>query len=245
MPAAGELPDRLDAALTAIHLLFTVGHTAPAGPELTRNDLAERALDLARVLRDLMPDEREVRGLLALFLANHARRATRTSADGRLLPLSEQDRARWDRAAIAEADTLVTSALRGGGPGRFALQAAIAALHATAPSYEETDWPQILVVYDELAKVWPSPVVALNRAVAVGMVDGPAAALAEVSALEQRLPGYRYLPAVRADLLVRLDRHQEAAQAYEQAVALADNAAERAFLTARLAETALLTRRMP
>jgi len=237
MPAAGALPDRLDAALTAIHLLFTVGHTAPAGPELTRNDLAERAVDLARVLRTLMPDDREVRGLLALLLANHARRATRTAQDGRLLQLSEQDRSRWDLAAIAEADALVTSALRGGGPGRFALQAAIAVLHATAPSYKETDWPQILVIYDELAKVWPSPVVALNRAVAVAMVDGPAAALTEVSALAPRLSGYRYLPVVLADLLVRLNRREEAARAYEQAIALTDNDAERAFLVGRLAET--------
>jgi len=239
VPTAAELPDRLDAALTAVHLLFTTGHTAPAGPDLLRNDLVERALDLARVLRDLMPDEREVRGLLALLLANHARRATRTGAGGRLLPLSEQDRSRWDRAAVAEAHTLVTGALRGGDPGRFALQAAIAALHATAPTYEDTDWDQILVVYDELAKVWPSPVVALNRAVAVAMVRGPAAALAEVTALEQdpRLAGYHYLPAVKADLLRRLGRHAAAAEAYERAIALTDNDAERAFLTDRRTET--------
>lgn len=236
MPDPGERPDRLDAALTVIHLLFTTGHTATAGPELTKDDLAGRALDLARMLRDLMPDEREVRGLLALLLANHARRATRTAADGRLLLLEEQDRSAWDREAIAEAHDLVLGALRGGQAGRFALQAAIATLHATAPTYEDTDWPQILVVYDELLKVWPSPVVALNRAVAVAMVDGPASALAEVEALEQgeRLTGYLYLPAVKADLLRRMGRWSEAAVAYERAITLADNGAERAFLTARL-----------
>ncbi|MCW2877137.1 MAG: polymerase subunit sigma-24, partial [Sphaerisporangium sp.] len=241
MPAPGELPERLDAALTALHLLFTTGHTAPAGPALTRNDLAERALDLVRTLRDLMPDEREVRGLLALLLANHARRATRTTADGRLLLLEEQDRLAWDQEAIAEAHDLVLGALRGGNPGRFALQAAIAALHATAPKYGDTDWDQILVVYDELLKAWPSPVVALNRAVAVAMVCGPATALAEVEALEQdeRLAGYRYLPAIKADLLRRLGRKADAAVAYEQAITLADNDAERAFLAGRLAGTGL------
>jgi RNA polymerase sigma-70 factor (ECF subfamily) len=240
MPAPSELPDRLDAALTAIHLLFTTGHTAPSGPALTRNDLAERAIDLARLLRDLMPDEREVRGLLALLLANHARRATRTAADGRLLLLlEEQDRSAWDQETIAEAHDLVLGALRGGNPGRFALQAAIASLHATAPTYDDTDWAQILVVYNELLKAWPSPVVALNRAVAVAMVSGPEEALVEVEALEQdeRLAGYRYVPAIKADLLRRLGRDTEATAAYEQAIALADNDAERAFLAGRLAES--------
>ncbi|MBC6463552.1 RNA polymerase sigma factor [Actinomadura sp. HBU206391] len=239
MPPQAELPNRLDAVLTAIHLLFTTGHTAPAGPVLTKSDIAERALDLARMLRDLMPDEREAGGLLALLLANHARRATRTTAGGRLLLLEEQDRSGWDHEAIAEAHDLVVGALRGGDPGRFALQAAIAALHATAPTYDDTDWRQILVLYDELLRAWPSPVVALNRAVAVAMVDGPATALAEVEALEQdkRLAGYRYLPAIKADLLRRLGRGADAAGAYERAITLADNDAERAFLAARLAET--------
>ena len=240
MPAPSELPDRLDAALTAIHLLFTTGHTAPSGPALTRNDLAERAIDLARLLRDLMPDEREVRGLLALLLANHARRATRTAADGRLLLLlEEQDRSAWDQETIAEAHDLVLGALRGGNPGRFALQAAIASLHASATTYDDTDWAQILVVYNELLKAWPSPVVALNRAVAVAMVSGPEEALVEVEALEQdeRLAGYRYVPAIKADLLRRLGRDTEATAAYEQAIALADNDAERAFLAGRLAES--------
>lgn len=238
LPGPAELPDRLDAVLTTVHLVFTTGHTAPSGPALTRADLAGHALDLARLLHALLPREREVRGLLALLLANHARRATRVAGDGRLLPLAEQDRSAWDRRAVAEAHELVVAALRGGAPGRFALQAAIAALHATAPSYEETDWPQILVLYDELAAVWPSPVVALNRAVAVSLVHGPAVALAEVEALErdQRLAGYHYLPAVKADLLRLLGRPADAAVAYGRAISLAGNQVEREFLVGRLAE---------
>ena len=239
LPAAAELPDRLDAALTAIHLLFTTGHTAPAGPTLTRDDLVDRALDLARMLRELMPDEREARGLLALLLANHARRATRLAADGRLLLLAEQDRAAWDQTVIAEAHDLVVGALRGGVPGRFALQAAIAVLHAMAPTYADTDWDQILLLYDELSRVWPSPVVALNRVVALAMVSGPAAALAEIEALEgdRRLAGYRYLPAIKADLLRRLGRDSDAAAEYERALTLAESDAERAFLAGRLASS--------
>jgi RNA polymerase sigma-70 factor (ECF subfamily) len=238
MPDVAELPDRLDSALTVIHLLFTTGHTAPSGEALTRTDLSERALDLARLLHALMPDEREVRGLLALLLVNHARRATRTAPDGRLLLLEEQDRSHWDRAAIAEGHRLVVAALRGGNAGRFALQAAIAALHATAPTYDDTDWEQVLVLYDELLKVWPSPVVALNRAVAVAMVSGPAAALRDVEELEgdDRLFRYRYLPAIKADLLRRLDRRPEAVAAYRQALVLAKNEAERAFLIRRISE---------
>ncbi|WP_069625946.1 RNA polymerase sigma factor [Streptomyces niveus] len=238
MPTPAELPERLDSVLTTIHLLFTTGHTVPAGPTVTKDDLAGRALDLARMLHGLLPDEREVRGLLALLLANHARRATRTTDNGRPSLLAEQDRTAWDQEAIAEAHELVLGALRGGDPGRYALQAAIAALHASAPTYAETDWEQILVLYDALLAIWSSPVVALNRAVAVAMVEGPATALAEVEALEQdeRLAGYRYLPAVKADLLRRLERPADAAVAYEQALALADNDAERAFLTDRLAQ---------
>ncbi|MFB6948652.1 RNA polymerase sigma factor [Streptomyces niveus] len=238
MPTPAELPDRLDSVLTTIHLLFTTGHTAPVGPTVTKDDLAGRALDLARMLHGLLPDEREVRGLLALLLANHARRATRTTENGRPSLLAEQDRTAWDQEAIAEAHELVLGALRGGDPGRYALQAAIAALHASAPTYAETDWEQILVLYDALLAIWSSPVVALNRAVAVAMVEGPATALAEVEALEQdeRLAGYRYLPAVKADLLRRLERPADAAVAYEWALALADNDAERAFLTDRLAQ---------
>ncbi|AXB41121.1 RNA polymerase sigma factor [Amycolatopsis albispora] len=237
MPSAAELPGRLDAVLTVIHLAFTAGHTAPAGPELTDDDLAGRAVDLARLLYELLPGEREVAGLLALLLANHARRGARGGVDG-LVRLSEQDRSVWDRSMIAEADRLVVGALRGGRPGRFALQAAIAALHADAPSYADTDWSQILVLYGELLRVWPSPVVALNRAVAVSMVDGPEVGLAEVVRLEgdERLAGYHYLPAVKADLLRRLGRVAEAAEAYERAFALAGNEVERAFLSGQLAQ---------
>jgi len=240
VPAAAELPDRLDAVLTVVHLLYTTGHTAPAGPDLVRADLVERALGLARMLRDLMPDEPEVRGLLALLLLSDARRATRAGADGRLLLLEEQDREQWDRAAIAEGAGLVTEALRGGRPGRFTLQAAIAAVHAEAPSYAETDWPQLLRLYEELLKAWPTPVVALNRIVPLAMTAGPDSALAEIERIERdgRLVGYRYLPAAKADLLRRLGRWDDAAAQYRIALDLTDNAAERAFLAGRLDEAA-------
>jgi RNA polymerase sigma-70 factor, ECF subfamily len=238
VPAAPELPDRLDAVLTVIHLLYTTGHTAPAGDDLVRDDLVDRAIGLARIVGELMPDEREVRGLLALLVLTDARRATRVDASGRLLLLDEQDRSRWDRAGIAEGAGLVVGALRGGRPGRFALQAAIAAVHAEAPSYAATDWPELLALYDELLRSWPSPVVALNRAVVLAMVAGPAAGLAELVRLEEqdeRLSAYHYLPAAKADLLRRLGRDQEAAQAYRAALELAGNQAERAFLAGRLA----------
>ncbi|MGW4294894.1 RNA polymerase sigma factor [Micromonospora chersina] len=240
VPDAAELPERLDAVLTVIHLLFTTGHTAPTGAGLVRADLVDRAVHLTRMLLALMPDEPEVRGLLALLLLTDARRATRTDADGRLLVLEEQDRSRWDRAAIAEGNSLVLGAFRTGRVGRYALQAAIASLHAVAPSYAATDWPQLVRLYDELLKRWPSPVVALNRAVAVSMVDGPEAALTEVDLLgaDPHLAGYHYLPAIRADLLRRLNRPEEAADAYRAALDLVDNEAERAFLTSRLTEIA-------
>jgi len=223
VPGTAELPDRLDAVLTVVHLLYTTGHT----------------MDLARMLHSLMPDEREVRGLLALLLLTDARRSTRAGPGGRLLLLAEQDRGEWDRAMIAEGAALVPGALRGGYPGRFALQAAIAALHAEAPSYQQTDWRQIVELYGVLLGVWQSPVVALNRAVAVAMADGPQAGLAEIEELERdgRLADYRYLPAAKADLLRRLGRRQEAADTYRRALELTMNAAERDFLSRRIAET--------
>ncbi|MEA2223177.1 MAG: polymerase sigma-70 factor, subfamily [Solirubrobacteraceae bacterium] len=236
VPSADELPERVDAVLTVIHLLYATGHAAHSGEDLVRDDLTGRALDLARMLALLLPADREVAGLLALLLVHHARRAARTDAQGRLLRLEEQDRSTWDRELIAEADRLVLAALRAGPPGRFTLQAAIAGLHAQAASYAETDWPQILTLYDELLRIWPSPVVALNRAVAVAMVGGPQHALAVVEALERdgRLAGYRYLPATKADLLHRLGRDAEAADAYRAALALSDNAAEQEFLAGRV-----------
>jgi RNA polymerase sigma-70 factor, ECF subfamily len=238
VPEASELPERLDAVLSVVHLLYTTGHTAPSGADLVRADLTDRALHLSRMLLGLMPDEPEARGLLALLLLTDARRATRTDAGGRLLVLEDQDRGVWDRAAIAEGQRLVVDAFRTGRVGRYALQAAIASLHAVADSYATTDWRQVVGLYDELLRVWPSPVVALNRAVAVAMLRGPEAALVEVEALDsdERLAGYHYLPAIRADLLRRLGRHAEAATAYRAALDLTDNEAERAFLAGRLDE---------
>jgi RNA polymerase sigma-70 factor (ECF subfamily) len=203
-----------------------------------RADLVERALHLARMLRDLMPDEPEVRGLLALLLVTDARRATRVDTAGRLIRLEHQDRSRWDRTAMAEAHDLIVAGLRGGRPGRYLLQAAIASLYAEAPSYDQTDWPQILALYDRLLQVWPSPVVALNRTVPMAMVAGPDAALVEVARLEAdgALSDYQYLPAVKADLLRRLGRTDEAAKAHQRALDLTANETERAFLADQLAE---------
>ncbi|GAA1360699.1 sigma-70 family RNA polymerase sigma factor [Catellatospora chokoriensis] len=238
VPRPAELPDRLRPVLGVIHLLFTTGHTAPSGTDLIRADLMERALHLARMLRELMPDEPEVRGLLALLLVTDARRATRVDSAGRLLRLQEQDRTRWDRRAMAEAHDLIVAGLRGGRAGRYVLQAAIASLYAEAPSYDATDWAQLVALYDRLLEVWPSPVVALNRTVPLAMVAGPRAALAEVDRLEQQgsLAGYQYLHAVKADLLRRSGQLAQAREAYARALALTANEAERAFLSERLSE---------
>jgi RNA polymerase sigma-70 factor (ECF subfamily) len=235
VPTREELPDRLDAVLAVLHLLFTTGHTAPAGAALVRRDLVGRALDLIRMLHTQLPTP-EVTGLLALVLLTDARSGTRVSSDGRLLLLAEQDRSRWDRAAIAEGLHLVRAALQAGPPGRYALQAAIAAVHADATTWEETDWREIVALYGLLEAQWPSPVVALNRAVAVGMASGPEAGLAALAELTEEpvLASYGYLPAARADFLRRLGRTDEARTAYEEALLLTENEVERGFLASRL-----------
>jgi RNA polymerase sigma-70 factor (ECF subfamily) len=238
VPSAAELPARVDAVLSVVHLVFTTGHNAPFGDRLRRGELVERALDLARILRTLLPDDADVAGLLALILLTDARRATRVDYSGQLILLADQDRSKWDRAEIGEGTALVREALRRRPPGRFALQAAIAAVHAEAPSWEATDWDELVALYDVLGEVWPSPVVALNRAVAVGFARGPAAGLAELDALaaEPQLAIYAYLSASRADFLRRLGRTADARLAYEEALALTDNEVERRFLERRLAE---------
>ena len=238
VPPASELPDRLAAVLDVVHLLFTTGHTAPAGQFLQRRDLAERALDLARMLRHLLPDDPAVAGLLALILLTDARRHTRTATDGRLLLLAEQDRTHWDRAEINEGLDLIRAALERRPPTRYALMAAIAAVHAEAPRWEATDWRQITELYDGLTQIWPSPVVALNRAIAIGESRGPRAGLAALDQLatDPQLAGYHYLPAARAEFLRRLDRTEDARLAYHEALVLAGNPVERDFLARRLAE---------
>jgi RNA polymerase sigma-70 factor (ECF subfamily) len=236
VPDEEDLPERIDAVLAAIHLLFSTGHTAPVGDRLVRDDLVGRALDLTRMLRSLLPRP-EVEGLLALILLTDARRATRVDADGRLLLLEHQDRTRWDPQQVAEGLALVRGALTPD-PGRYALQAAIAAVHAEAPSYQETDWREIVGLYDLLLRRWPSPVVRLNRAVAVGLAAGPQAGLDALDPLgaEPALATYGYLPAARADFLRRLGRDDEARTSYEEALLLTENTVERRFLVERLSD---------
>ncbi|MEV4053812.1 DUF6596 domain-containing protein [Amycolatopsis sp. NPDC049688] len=238
VPDAGELPGRLPGVLQVVYSIFTEGYAASSGPSLQRLDLAEEAIRLARILRRLLPGEREVAGLLALMLLIHARREARTDPEGALVLLDDQDRTRWDRAMIAEGADLVVQALSGGPPGWYGVQAAIAALHDEAPDVAGTDWPQIVALYDVLRGLAPSPVVELNRAVAVAMRDGPAAGLSLLDALaaEPRLRGYGPFSAARGDLLSRLGRNAEAAAAYREALSLAGTEPERAHLRARLAE---------
>jgi RNA polymerase sigma-70 factor (ECF subfamily) len=238
VPSVDDLPARIDAVLTVVHLLYSTGHTAPAGADLSRRDLVERSLELARLLRKLLPDDADVAGLLALILLTDARRETRLGADDQLVLLADQDRSRWDHVAIGEGIQLVREALRRRPPGRFALMAAIAAVHDEAPSWNTTDWAEIVGLYDLLVELWPSPVVALNRAVAVGLAIGPDAGLTALDALatEPVLATYSYLASARADFLRRLGRTDEARVAYEEALLLCENAVERAFLVDRLSE---------
>jgi RNA polymerase sigma-70 factor (ECF subfamily) len=238
VPDAGELPARLPGVLRVVYLIFTEGYAATSGAALVRGDLADEAIRLGRILRRLLPDEREVAGLLALMLLIDARRPARVDSRGRLVLLDEQDRSRWNVDKISEGRRLVVRALSGGPPGSYALQAAIAAVHDEAATVATTDWPQIVALYDVLRTVAPSPLVELNRAIAVAMVDGPAAGLALLDALagDPRLAGYHLLPAARADLLRRLGRRGEAANAYRQALQLVGNEPEREFLRRRLTE---------
>jgi RNA polymerase sigma-70 factor (ECF subfamily) len=238
VPAEEELPDRLQSVLTVIYLVFNEGYLSAGAASLTRAELCDEAIRLARLLVALMPDEPEARGLLALMLLHDSRRAARTNAQGDLQTLEEQDRSRWDRAKIAEGLALVESGLRLRRPGAFQLQAAIAAVHAESPGAEATDWCQIALLYGELLRRQPDPVVALNRAAAVAMAFGPEYGLRLMDELEASgvLGDYYLLPAARADLLRRAGRSAEAVGAYRRALALCANAVERRYLQRRLRE---------
>jgi predicted RNA polymerase sigma factor len=236
-PAAGELPDRVAAVAQVLYLIFTEGHTATTGTALTDPSLVDEAIRLTRQLHRHLPAASEISGLLALMLLTDARRAARTRADGSLVPLADQDRSRWDRASIAEGVQLLEAALPAGPVGPYQLQAAIAAVHAEAPSAATTDWAQIATLYRMLEAVAPGPMVALNHAVAVAMVDGPAAGLAMLEPLRQdrRLRRHHRLHAVHAHLLELDGRAEEARAAYATAARLATSIPEQRYLNARAA----------
>ena len=238
VPPASALPQRVPGVLAVLYLVFNEGYSASGGDDVIRRDLCDRAVALTQVLAELLPDEPEAKGLLALMLFHRARQATRVDDSGDVVTLEDQDRSRWDQAQISLARRWVEDAFAARRPGQYQLQAAIAGCHAAAPTAQATDWPRIARLYRHLADMTGSPVVELNRAVAVGMADGPAAGLALLGRLEAggALAGYYLLPATRADFLRRLGRNEEAADAYAEASALAGTSPERRFLNARLAE---------
>ncbi len=236
VPPRELLQERLEGVLTVVYLVFNEGYSATSGTDLVRVDLCDEAIWLTRVLDRLLPGEAEVHGLLALMLLQHSRRHTRTDAIGDLVLLEEQDRARWDHEMIDEGVAMLEAAIALRAPGPYQLQAAIAALHAQAPRPEHTDWPQIASLYSALGRATSSPVVQLNRAVAVAMADGPGAGLALIERLADDLGSYHLFHAARADLLRRLDRREEAGAAYRRALELATNPAERNFLERRISE---------
>jgi RNA polymerase sigma factor (sigma-70 family) len=236
VPEPDEMRSRIDAVLTVIHLLFTTGHTAPVGESLTRDDLIERSLDLSRMLHALLPQDAEVTGLLALVVITDARRHARLGREGALVTLEHQDRALWLRESIDEGLSLVSEAVRRGRPGRFTLMAALSAVHASSPRWDETDWREIVGLYDLLMESWPSPVVALNRAVAVGFADGPQAGLVALELLETepQLVSYPYFAVARAECFFRLGDTDRAHESFALALQLTENAVERDHLNARI-----------